>query len=189
MTDDLLLHADEELLWSGSPRLSAAADAAVAGALLLAVAVAGFLFLPADRPLAATVVLLALVALGLAIPLLRLLQLRRTTFAVSDTAVYARSGVLSRQVRRVGLERVQNSAYSQSLTGSLFGYGTVTLESAGGEAPVQFSRIETPREVRALVDRRVDRAADPIPGTVEQWEAVLAATRELRTAVERRGLG
>lgn len=189
MTDDLLLHANEDLLWSGSPRRSAAADAAVAGGLLLAVSAGGFLFLPADRPLAGTVLLLALVPLGVAIPLARLLQLRRTTFAVSDAAVYARSGVLSRQVRRVGLERVQNSAYSQSLTGSLFGYGTVTLESAGGEEPVRFRRIDTPREVRALVDRRVERAADPIPGTVEQWAAVLAEVRALRATVERQGPG
>jgi uncharacterized membrane protein YdbT with pleckstrin-like domain len=113
-------------------------------------------------------------------------SLRRTRFAVSDAAVYARSGVLSRRVRRVGLERVQNSAYGQSVTGALFGYGTVTFESAGGPS-VSFFRIETPREVRALVDRRVEQARDPIPGTVEQWRDVLAAVRDLRESVERRG--
>lgn len=187
MTDDLLLHADETVLWQGSPRLSAAAGAVVAGVVLVAVGLAGTLLVD-PRTLSAPLRVGAglLVPVGLAVPAVRVLALRRTRFAVSDAAVYARSGILSRRVRRVGLERVQNSAYSQSVTGSLFGYGTVTFESAGGPSAT-FFRIETPREVRALVDRRAERARDPIPGSIEQWTAVLAEVRWLRTAVEQRG--
>jgi uncharacterized membrane protein YdbT with pleckstrin-like domain len=187
MTDDLLLHADEAVLWSGSPRLTAAAGAIAVGAVLVVAGLAGALLVPPERlslPLRVGAALL--VPVGVAVAGYRVVSLRRTRFAVSDAAVYARSGVLSRRVRRVGLERVQNSAYGQSVTGSLFGYGTVTFESAGGPS-VSFFRIETPREVRALVDRRVEQAQDPIPGTVEQWRAVLAAVRDLRETVERRG--
>lgn len=185
MTDDLLLHADEDVLWEGSPRLSAAIGSVVAGLALVAAGLAGVLFLPPEASLLARAVVALLIPLGLVVPVYRVVELRRTRFAVSDAAVYARSGVLSREVRRVGLERVQNSAYSQSVTGSVFGYGTVTFESAGGPS-VTFYRIETPREVRALVDRRVEQARDPIPGTLEQWTAVLAAVRDLRAAVEER---
>jgi uncharacterized membrane protein YdbT with pleckstrin-like domain len=187
MTDDLLLHADEAVLWSGSPRLTAAAGAVAAGAVLVVAGLAGALLVPPERlsvPLRVGAALL--VPVGVAVAVYRVVSLRRTRFAVSDAAVYARSGVLSRRVRRVGLERVQNSAYGQSVTGALFGYGTVTFESAGGPS-VSFFRIETPREVRALVDRRVEQARDPIPGTVEQWRDVLAAVRDLRESVERRG--
>jgi uncharacterized membrane protein YdbT with pleckstrin-like domain len=187
MTDDLLLHADEAVLWSGSPRLTAAAGAVAAGAVLVVAGLAGALLVPPERlsvPLRVGTALL--VPVGVAVAGYRVVSLRRTRFAVSDAAVYARSGVLSRRVRRVGLERVQNSAYGQSVTGALFGYGTVTFESAGGPS-VSFFRIETPREVRALVDRRVEQARDPIPGTVEQWRDVLAAVRDLRESVERRG--
>lgn len=186
MTDDLLLHADEAVLWQGSPRLSAAIGSVVVGAVFVVGGVAGVLFLPPEASLPARMVLGLLVPVGVAIAAARVVELRRTRFAVSDAAVYARTGVLSREVRRVGLERVQNSAYSQSVTGSLFGYGTVTFESAGGPS-VTFYRIETPREVRALVDRRAERARDPVPGTLEQWTAVLAAVRDLRRTVEERG--
>lgn len=185
-TDDLLLDPNEELLWSGHPRLSAGIPAFVAGVVLVVSggALVGGLGpgTPATRALG-----VGLVLLGVVVPAYRVLELRRTTYAVSDRALYARSGVLSRSVRRMGLDRVQNSAYGQSITGGIFGYGTVTVESAGGETPVRFVRIETPQEVRALVDRRVAMADDPVPGTTEQWAAVLDEVRALGRAVEARG--
>lgn len=187
MTDDLLMSPSEELLWSGTPRLSAATESLLVGLVLVLGGVAGVLFLPPDAAPVGRVVLGLLVPLGFAVPTYRLLALRRTRYAVSDAALYARTGVLSRSVRRMGLDRVQNSAYSQSFLGSMFGYGTVTVESAGGEAPLRFVRIESPRETRALVDRRVELAADPIPGTSEQWTAVLTEVRALRRVVETRG--
>jgi len=185
-TDDLLLDTSEEVLWSGSPRLSAAIPAFVRGLALVLVGgalLAGVGGTPPELGLLGA----GLVLLGLAVPAYGVFDLQRTTYAVSDRALYARSGVLSRRVRRMGLDRVQNSAWSQSVAGGIFGYGTVTIESAGGEAAVQFVRIEEPREVRALVDRRVALAADPIPGTIEQWETVLAEVRALRRAVDARG--
>jgi len=185
VTDDLLLEPSEELLWSGHPRLSAGIPAFVAGLVLV---VAGGALVGGIGPGtgASRALGVGLVCLGVVVPAYRVLELRRTTYAVSDRALYARSGVLSRSVRRMGLDRVQNSAYSQSITGGIFGYGTVSVESAGGGATVRFVRIETPREVRALVERRAALADDRIPGSVEQWETVLAEVRTLRRAVERR---
>jgi uncharacterized membrane protein YdbT with pleckstrin-like domain len=185
-TDDLLLDPSEELLWSGSPRLSAAVPASVGGLALVLVGAALLGGLAGDS-FELELVSAGVVLLGLAVPAYTVIDLRRTTYAVSDRALYARSGVLSRQVRRMGLDRVQNSAWRHSVTGGIFGYGTVNIESAGGESAVRFVRIEDPREVRALVDRRVALAADSIPGTVEQWETVLAEVRALRRAVDARG--
>ncbi|MFC7226488.1 PH domain-containing protein [Salinirubellus salinus] len=182
-TEDLLLEASEELLWSGSPRLSAAIPAFVGG---FALVVTGGAMLGGVQDVGSVgrAVGALLVLAGVLTPVYGVLDVRRTTYAVSDRALYARSGILSRRVRRMGLDRVQNSAYSQSVTGGIFGYGTASFESAGGEAAVQFVRIEDPREVRALVDRRVALAADPVPGTVEQWEAVLDEVRALRRVVD-----
>jgi len=75
---------------------------------------------------------------------------------------------------------VQNSAFSQDALGTLFGYGTVTLEVAGGD-DIRFRRIEDPESVRRLVDRAT---VDEIPGSLEQWRAVLAELRALRRVVE-----
>lgn len=184
MTEDLLLSDDEELLWSGQPRLSAAAEP-IAGGLVLVVAGAGVGLLAAGGEVgpAGAVVAAVLVLLGVLAPAWRLVALRRTRYAVSDRAIYSRTGVFSRSVRRMGLDRVQNSAYGQPVLGGVFGYGTVTVESAGGGGSVRFVRIDTPREVQALVDQRAALAADTVPGTVEQWQAVLGEVRALRAAL------
>lgn len=184
MTEELLLGDDEELLWTGQPRLSAAAES-VAGGLVLLVAGAGVGLLVAggEAPPVGAVVAAALVLLGVLAPAWRLVALRRTRYAVSDRAIYARTGVVSRSVRRMGLDRVQNSAYGQPVLGGVFGYGTVTVESAGGGESVRFVRIDTPREVRALVDRRAALTRDRVPGTVDQWRAVREEVRALRAAL------
>jgi len=185
VSTDFTLDPGESVLWTGSPRLSAALGTVVvgggfvlAGAVVLAgVALPDALPVP---PLAG----LAFVAVGLVVAAHRVVEVRRTRYLVTTDALHVRSGVLSRRVTRVGLERVQNSAYRQSVAGSVFGYGTVSVEAAGG-GDVAFRRIEHPREVRALVDRRAELAADPIPGTVEQWEAVLEEVRAVRAALAR----
>ena len=184
MTEELLLAADEQLLWSGRPRLSAAAESVAGGLVLLAAGVGvGLLAAGGDIPLGGAVVGAGLALLGVLAPAWRLAALRRTRYAVSDRAVYARTGVFSRSVRRMGLDRVQNSAWSQPVLGGVFGYGTVTVESAGGGGSVRFVRIDTPREVRALVDRRAALAGDDLPGSLEQWRAVRAELRALRAAL------
>jgi uncharacterized membrane protein YdbT with pleckstrin-like domain len=190
VSDEFTLDPGESVLWTGSPRLSAAVGALVVGGALV-VAGVGLLAgvgLPSDPPDAVPAPPLAgliLVAVGLSVAGYRVAELRRTRYLVTTDALHVRTGVLSRRVTRVGLERVQNSAYRQPLLGSVFGYGTVSVEVAGGSGETTFQRIEHPREVRALVDRRVELAADPVPGTVEQWEAVLAEVRAMRAAIVR----
>jgi uncharacterized membrane protein YdbT with pleckstrin-like domain len=182
---DFNLDPGESAIWTGSPRLSAAAGGLLVGAGLalggLAVLVGAWL---PDVPSRSPLVGLALVVVGLLVAAYRVVEIRRTRYLVTTDALHVRSGVFGRRVARIGLERVQNSAYRQPLAGSVFGYGTVSVEAAGG-GELAFRRIENPREVRALVDRRVEIAADPVPGTVEQWEAVLEEVRALGAALAR----
>ena len=185
VSPDFTLDPDESALWAGSPRLSAAAGAIALGGVLVLVGAAVLVGVPLpDVSSPSPIVGLALVLAGVIVALYRIVALRRTWYLVTTDALHARSGVLSRRVTRVGLERVQNSAYRQSVAGSVFGYGTVSVEAAGG-GDVAFRRIEHPWEVRALVDRQAELAADPIPGTVEQWEAVLEEVRAARRAFAR----
>lgn len=163
--------AGESVVWSAHPRLMTVLPAALVGLALVVAGVAAAVV--AGRPLA-----LALVPVGLAVPAWKYLVVTHTRFVVTDRALYRKRGVFSRSVRRVGIERVQNSAFRQGMRGSLFGYGTVVVEAAGG-GRLRFHDIEDPREVRALVDRRAG-GGDGIPGSTAQWEAVLAEVRALR---------
>ncbi|WP_332898661.1 PH domain-containing protein [Haladaptatus sp. CMSO5] len=176
MSDDewLVLDAGEDVLWSGHPRLTTVLPALVLAAVFVGGLVAAAIAF--DQPLIVVPSLLGVALAGAAY-----LAVVNTRYVVTNTALYRKTGILSRNVRRVSMSRVQNSAFSQGVLGSLFGYGSVGVEAAGGGA-IRFSNIENPRDVRALVDKHA--TVDEIPGSLSQWQAVLTEVKALRAAFE-----
>lgn len=166
---------DEDVRWSGRPRLLSVLPAAVFGLALVVGAIAVFAATRRSLPL-------LFVPVGIGLGVWGYLVVTNTRFVVTDRAVYRKRGVLSRNVRRIGVERIQNSSFRQGVRGALFGYGTVVVQAAGGGS-IRFHDIESPREVRALVDRRAE-ADDEVPGSAARWEAVLSEVRAWRDAVE-----
>ena len=176
MSDDWWYRRDDErVVWRGRPRLSAVLPEAVVGGVVSALAVAA----------AATVDprLVAGVVIGIGIAAWAVLRVRRTRFLLTDRALWAKRGVLGLTVRRVGLEKVQNTAYNQSITGSAFGYGTVVIEVAGGP-DLEFRRVSDPRAVQTAIAERGGGSGDAVPGSIDQWRSVLRLVREIRSAVE-----
>lgn len=167
---------DEDVLWSGTPRVTTVLPAVAVGLVLAAVGIAGAV--TQNQP---ALSLLALV--GLAIAVGASLRVVNTRYVVTDHALYRKTGVLSRHVERVSLRRVQNSAFTQGVLGSLFDYGTVSVEAAGGGS-IAFADIDDPRDVRALVEKQI--GGDEIPGSLDQWTAIRDEVRRLRGAFEHR---
>jgi len=168
----------ESVVWEGRPRLSTIADSVVVG--LLVVLVAGWLAVQVDPRLAAVGLL------GVPIPIWGYLRVTNTTYLVTTRAIWVKTGVLGRSVRRTSLSKVQNTAYEQSIRGSLFGYGTVRIEVAGGR-DISFRRVDDPRPVQESIDDQIGEGTDrETPGSAEQWQAVLSSVRGIREAVEAR---
>ena len=166
---------DETVVWDGQPRVSAALPGIGVGVVVCGVAA-----------VAAAVVDLRIAAggvLGVGLILWSILRVRRTQYLLTTRALWSKRGVLGRTVRRVGLRKVQNTAYVQSITGSVFGYGTVTVEVAGGD-DLRFRRIESPEKVQRAIADRIDGTDDELPGSTAQWQSVLRLVREVRAAVE-----
>jgi uncharacterized membrane protein YdbT with pleckstrin-like domain len=166
---------DEDVLWSGHPRVTTSLPGIVVGLALVVAGVGGAV--TQNQP-----VLSLLAVVGVAVAVGAYLRVVNVRYVVTDHALYRKTGILSRHVERVSLHRVQNSAFTQGVLGSLFDYGTVSVEAAGG-GTIAFADIDDPRAVRALVER--EAGGDEIPGTVEQWTAVLDEVRELGAAFER----
>lgn len=57
---------------------------------------------------------------------------RATSYAVTDQAVWMRTGIFFRQQKHVRLERIQAVDLVYPLLGRIFGLGKLTVESAGG---------------------------------------------------------
>ncbi|MCG1003157.1 MULTISPECIES: PH domain-containing protein [Halobacterium] len=177
----------ESVVWTGRPRVTVVIPAVVVGLVFAAVGLAGAAASDSWLPV-------VLVPFGVLVPAWRYLRNRRTQYVITDEALYKKTGVFSRAVSQASLHTVQNSAFSQSLTGSVFGYGSVEFEIAGG-GDFTYQRIGDPREIRALVDEAVGRtdsvsggrrAEQSVPGSVEQWRAVREEVRALHRSLRRR---
>ena len=167
--------ADETIVWKGSPRWSAAI-----GGVAFGIAIAGIALVAAvviDPRIAVGAVV------GIGVASWQLLRVRSTSYLLTTRAIWLKKGVLARNVRRVGIEKVQNTASSQSLSGSLFGYGTVTIEVAGGR-DLACRRIDDPETVRRTITDRITQPDSELPGTLDQWQAVLTTVRDIKKAVE-----
>ncbi|ELZ15682.1 PH domain-containing protein [Natrinema limicola] len=179
------LDSHESVTWTGRPRITTVLPALATGLLLVAVGVVSSL-------VEETLLFLAVVPVGVAIPLWKYLAVQGTQYVITDQALYVKHGVVTRHVTQANLETVQNSAYGQDITGSLFGYGSVEFEIAGGD-DLSFQAIDDPREIRALVDRAAsnndglggnDRQESDIPGNLTQWQRIRNEIREIRTTIE-----
>ncbi|OYR47428.1 MULTISPECIES: PH domain-containing protein [unclassified Halorubrum] len=179
------LDTTESVEWSGRPRVTTVLPAVVVGVLLI---VSGIVVSVARG----TPLFLAVVPLGAAIPLWNYFALQGVQYVITEEALYVKRGVLTRSVTQANLETVQNSSFEQDITGSIFGYGSVTFEIAGGD-DLSFRAIEDPRAIRALVDRTAanddglggdGRRESGIPGDLTQWRQIRDEIRALRSSLE-----
>ncbi|MFA1611792.1 PH domain-containing protein [Halobellus rubicundus] len=176
MSDDWWFRrGDESIVWAGQPRISAALPGVGVGVVVCALAAAATVF--ADpRAVVGVVPGIGLIAWAL-------LRVKRTEYLLTTRALWLKRGVAGRTVRRVGLQKVQNTGYSRSITGSAFGYGTVTVEVAGGD-DLQFRRIDDPESVQTAIMDRTASADERVPGSAAQWRSILSVVREIRAGIE-----
>lgn len=176
----LALEPDEEVYWYGQPRLQTVYP-------WLVLAVFGMI------ALSAAIVFDVLSARGLlwlpvlaALPMWQYARIAKTVFVITDRRIATRRGVFGVTVNTVALDRVQNTTVTQGSIGRLVGYGTVVIETAGG-SDLALWNVDGPLAVRAELEHsagRLERGS--VPGTPEQWRAVLEEVRGWRYAIENR---
>lgn len=142
----------EEVVWHGHPVVYhyLGGFALAVGLLALAGATAVLWQWPALAPrwLPAG----ALAALGVLVAAESEVSRRTIDYLITTREVYVKRGLLSRSVTSLRLDRVQNSSFSQSLTGRLLSYGTVELDTAGGdESEIVMDHVGDPEKVLGYV--------------------------------------
>ncbi|QIB74165.1 PH domain-containing protein [Halogeometricum borinquense] len=163
--DWLTLDDDEEIVWSDTPH-----GASIVPALIVGVP-------------------LSFVLIGIPIVVSAYLSLRNTHYVVTTAGLYRKSGILSRDVQKVGFDKVQNTSYSQGILGSSVGFGNVDISTAGGSGvEMRFQSVENPRDVAELVNRHVKQSTggrDDAGDKEAVLDEVLTELREIRTLLER----
>lgn len=173
--DDWRRFDEGSVVWEASPRRTRA---------LVGVGISVASLLVVLR-LASTVSLgaLALVPLAGVPGAYHYLRVTSTEFVLTDREIAVKRGIVGRSVRRVEYSRVQNVGYSQGVTGSLFGYGTVDVEVAGGR-DLQLYDVYDQTEPYELVRERATRTESEIPGSLAAWREIREEVKALRDAVE-----
>jgi len=92
-----------------------------------------------------------------AVPLLRW---RTTHYVVTTHRLLYRTGILSRHGRDIGLSRITDVSYRQSLWERVINSGTLSIETAGEGGPGVFSAIPDSDGVQQLLNQLVEEDAD-----------------------------
>ncbi|MFC4437083.1 MULTISPECIES: PH domain-containing protein [Natrialbaceae] len=130
---------------------------------------------------------LSIVLIGVFIIVGEYLRVTNTHYVVTDNAVYKKTGILSRDVKRIEHEKVQDISYSQSALGAFFGYGTVELTTAGGSGvEMAFKAVLDPRTVQQRISEQLKRHRSPSEtgANDDVLEEILAELRAIRSAVD-----
>jgi uncharacterized membrane protein YdbT with pleckstrin-like domain len=155
--DWIHLSDDEEVLWTGRPSLHTILVAVVGGVL---VAVAGVVFTVLlsraieSRNLPALVGYLPLVltVAGIAWAAIAYLNWLRLLYVITDSEIYVKYGLVSRDVTQIRLSRIQNTTFEQSVIQRLLGYGDVRIYTAGtGTDDLLFDDVPDPETVTQLL--------------------------------------
>jgi uncharacterized membrane protein YdbT with pleckstrin-like domain len=162
--DWVSLDPEEEILWSGEPRIQSIIPAIIVGIPMTAVLIGPLVIIAAY------------------------LNIKNTDFVVTNQGLYKKTGVLSRNVQKIGFDKVQNISFSQGALGNYFGYGNVEVSTAGGSGvEMRFNSIEDPKTVQELINKQIKQ--DEGKGRVgkakdEVMKKMLNEMKKTRKAVE-----
>jgi len=165
----LTLDDGEEVLWASTPHKSSLVPALVVG------------------------IPLSFVLIGIPIVVSAYLSYKNTNYVVTTRGLYRKRGILSRDVKQIGFDKVQNISYSQTPVGSQLGYGTVEISTAGSSGvELRFRNIPTPADIQELISREIERREGPRRDEDDQdadavLDEILTELRAIRQALDGTG--
>jgi len=106
------------------------------------------------------VVVAVAAVLGLVFVAAPLLRWRTTHYVITTHRLLHRTGVLARSGRDIGLSRITDVSYRQTLRDRVINSGTVSIETAGEGGPTVFTAIPDSDGVQQLLNQLIEEDAD-----------------------------
>jgi len=159
---DKLLAEDEEVVRHLHPHWTTLFWPVVRLLVIVGAASFGTAMIPAGRQqgLLRMVVLGVALVLVLTVVLVPLLRWRTTHYVITTHRLLFREGILARRGRDIGLSRITDVSYRQSLWERIVNSGTLTIESAGDSGPTVLRRIPDSDGVQQLLNHMIEEDAD-----------------------------
>ena len=122
----------------------------------------GMAAIPAGRQQGVFRLLIFAVALVLllTVVLVPVLRWRTTHYVITTHRLLFREGILSRRGRDIGLSRITDVSYRQTLWDRIINSGTLTIESAGESGSTVLKQIPDSEGVQQLLNLMVEEDAD-----------------------------
>jgi uncharacterized membrane protein YdbT with pleckstrin-like domain len=102
----------------------------------------------------------AAVLLALLLVVAPLLRWRTTHYVITTHRLLFRQGVLARHGRDIGLSRITDVSYRQTLWDRIINSGTLTIESAGESGATVLTAIPDSDGVQQLLNHMIEEDAD-----------------------------
>jgi uncharacterized membrane protein YdbT with pleckstrin-like domain len=155
--DWISLDSGEDVVWRGQPRVKSILPAVLVG------------------------IPLSIIGIGVLIIIGAYLNVKNTYYVITSSGVYRKKGVLSRDVQKIGFDKIQNISFSQGLFGNYFGYGNVEISTAGGEGvEMRFRSIQEPKKVQDLINGRIKgKSGDSQESREEVLKEILEEVKEI----------
>ncbi|TFV87795.1 PH domain-containing protein [Blastococcus sp. CT_GayMR16] len=122
----------------------------------------GMAAIPAGRQqgLVRMLILALAVVLLIVFVLVPLLKWRTTHYVITTHRLLFREGIMARRGRDIGLSRITDVSYRQSLWDRIINSGTLTIESAGDSGATVLRQIPDSEGVQQLLNYMVEEDAD-----------------------------
>ena len=159
---DKLLAEDEELVRHLHPHWLTLFWPVVWFLVIVGGASFGMAVVPTGRQQGVVRMLILAVALVLllAVVLVPVLRWRTTHYVITTHRLLFREGIMSRRGRDIGLSRITDVSYRQSLWERIINSGTLTIESAGEGGATVLKQIPDSEGVQQLLNLMVEEDAD-----------------------------
>ncbi|MFC6764582.1 PH domain-containing protein [Natrinema soli] len=155
--DWLHLTKGEEVQWSGRPSRFTILFAIIGGLLFALGGIVGTVILLsvlAGQALPAWVGYLPLVltVVGVVIVGKTYLEWLRLLYVITDEEIYVKYGLISRDVTQIRLDRVQNTAYEQTILERVLSFGDVRVYTAGTSTEdITFRDVPNPEHIKSIL--------------------------------------
>ena len=122
----------------------------------------GMAVIPTGRQQGVVRMLIFAVALVLllTVVLVPVLRWRTTHYVITTHRLLFREGIMARRGRDIGLSRITDVSYRQSLWDRIINSGTLTIESAGESGSTVLKQIPDSEGVQQLLNHMIEEDAD-----------------------------
>ncbi|MFC4989983.1 MULTISPECIES: PH domain-containing protein [Saliphagus] len=164
--DWLHLTEGETVEWVGRPSAYTIATSIVVGVVLAAVGIGLAIWLSTmDLPPWAAALPLVLVVVGIGRILMAYLDWVRLLYVITSEEIYVKHGLVSRDVTQIRLDRIQNTAYDQSVAERFLSFGDVRVYTAGTSTEdVTFRDVPDPQRVKRTLTNLLSEQGRREPG-------------------------